>query len=48
VLPLQPIVAGTYFDRFAKIDGEWRMVERVEDMELVGDISQHVLKDIGL
>ena len=47
-LPLQPVIAGTYFDRFAKIDGEWRMVERIEDMELVGDLSEHVLKDIGL
>lgn len=47
-LPLQPIIAGTYFDRFAKLDGEWRMVERIEDMELVGDLSEHVLKDIGL
>lgn len=46
-LPLQAIIGGTYFDRFAKIDGQWRMVERFEDMELVGDISHHVLRDIG-
>jgi SnoaL-like protein len=42
-LPLQPVIAGTYFDRFAKIDGEWRMVERIEDMELIGDLSEHLL-----
>ena len=44
-LPLQPIIAGTYFDRFAKIDGTWRLVERVEDMELVGNLSEHLLRD---
>ena len=42
-LPLQPIVAGTYFDRFAKTEGKWELVERLEDMELHGDLSQHVL-----
>jgi hypothetical protein len=46
-LPLQPIIGGTYFDRFAKVEGAWRLVERFEDMELVGDISEHVLRDIG-
>jgi hypothetical protein len=46
-LPLQPIIGGTYFDRFAKVKGAWRLVERFEDMELVGDISEHVLRDIG-
>jgi len=44
-LPLQPIVGGTYFDRFAKVDGQWRMVERIEDMELIGDLSEHLLGD---
>lgn len=42
-LPLQPIVAGTYFDKFAKIDGVWKLVERWEDMELHGDLSQHMI-----
>jgi len=46
-LPLQPIIAGTYFDRFAKVDGEWRFTDRVEDMELVGDMSEHLLREIG-
>ena len=40
---LQPIVGGTYRDRFAKVDGQWRFVERREDMELVGDLSHHLL-----
>lgn len=41
-LPLQPIVAGTLHDRFAKVDGTWRIVERREDLELVGDMSHHL------
>ena len=42
-LPLQPVIAGTYLDKFAKIDGVWRFVERREEMELAGDLSQHLL-----
>lgn len=47
-LPLQPIIGGTYFDRFAKIDGTWRFTHRTEDMELIGNLSEHVMRDIGL
>jgi 3-phenylpropionate/cinnamic acid dioxygenase small subunit len=42
-LPLQVICSGTYFDKFAKVDGEWRFVERGEDIELQGDFSGHLL-----
>jgi hypothetical protein len=45
-LPLQAIIGGTYFDTFAKIDGEWRLVERWEDMELIGDLSEHLLHEL--
>ena len=44
-LPLQPIIGGTYFDKFTKIDGTWRLTERVEDMELIGNLSEHLLID---
>jgi hypothetical protein len=44
-LPLQPIIAGTYFDRFTKIDGRWRLTERIEDMELIGNLSEHLLRN---
>jgi hypothetical protein len=40
---LQPNVGGTYRDRFAKVEGAWRFVERREDMELIGDLSHHLL-----
>jgi hypothetical protein len=41
-LPLQPIAAGTLYDRFEKVDGQWRLIERREDLELVGDLGQHI------
>lgn len=42
-LPLQPIVAGRYHDRFARQDGEWHFAERRFFIDLVGDVSQHQL-----
>jgi hypothetical protein len=42
-LPLQPILAGRYHDRFAR-DGEvWHFTERRYLVELVGDVSHHML-----
>jgi len=41
-LPLQPIVAGRYRDRFARRDGGWRFVERRFTTDLVGDVSRHL------
>jgi len=41
-LPLQPIVAGRYHDRFARIDGAWRFADRLIFVELVGDLSKHL------
>lgn len=41
-LPLQPVVAGRYRDRFARRDGEWCFVERRFAVDLVGDVSHHL------
>lgn len=41
-LPLQPIFAGRYRDRFARVDGRWRFTECVVIGDLYGDISRHV------
>ena len=41
-LPLQPIVAGRYRDRFAADRGTWRFVERRFTTDLVGDVSRHL------
>ena len=43
-VPLQPVIAGTYFDQFEKVEGTWRFAYRDEEMELVGNLSAHLLK----
>lgn len=46
-IALQPIVVGRYHDRFARdpIDG-WHFTERIADVEMVGDVSDHLLIDL--
>jgi SnoaL-like protein len=41
-VPLQPIVAGRYHDRFVRDGGRWRFAERMVYMDLVGDLRDHV------
>ena len=42
-LPLQPIIAGRYQDRFERgDDGAWRWAERRFQTDLVGHLSQHL------
>lgn len=41
-LPLQPIFAGRYRDRFERVDGDWRWLERRVIGDLYGDVSHHV------
>lgn len=41
--PLQVIASGRYHDRFARIDAEWRFVERdYRQLDFTGDLSQHL------
>jgi 3-phenylpropionate/cinnamic acid dioxygenase small subunit len=42
---LQPIIAGRYHDQFARVDGTWRLTERVIFCDLLGDLSQHLNGD---
>jgi 3-phenylpropionate/cinnamic acid dioxygenase small subunit len=45
---LQPVIAGTYEDKFEKVNGAWRFAERREEFknfELVGDLSSHLAID---
>ncbi len=46
-LALQPIVAGRYRHRFERVDGVWRIAGMHIIVDLVGDVSQHLLIDIG-
>jgi hypothetical protein len=46
-LPLQPIIGGRYFDRFARIEGTWGFTERRIEIDLLGNLSAHMLQPIG-
>ena len=42
-LSLQPIIVGRYHDSFRRIDGRWWFDTRVILVDLVGDLSHHLL-----
>jgi 3-phenylpropionate/cinnamic acid dioxygenase small subunit len=41
-LPLQPIIAGRYHDRFVHEGGAWRFADRRILVDLVGDLREHL------
>ncbi|MFV8053591.1 nuclear transport factor 2 family protein [Mycobacterium sp. 48b] len=41
-VPLQPIAVGRYFDVFARDESGWYFTERKVDVEMVGDVSDHL------
>jgi 3-phenylpropionate/cinnamic acid dioxygenase small subunit len=46
-LPLQPIIGGRYHDTFKLIDGRWWFDTRIMIVDLVGDLSRHLLYELG-
>ena len=46
-LPLQPIISGRYRDSFQRIDGRWWFDTRIILVDLVGDLSRHLLYELG-
>jgi uncharacterized protein (TIGR02246 family) len=40
---LRPIAVSRHRDRFAKVDGRWRFIERRDRQVLAGDLSHHVV-----
>lgn len=44
-VPLQPIVVGRYLDTFRRDDDGWYFATRDMDVELVGDVSGHLMVD---
>jgi hypothetical protein len=44
-LPLQPVISGRYRDSFERVDRVWRFSRRHMIVDLVGDLSQHLLYD---
>jgi ketosteroid isomerase-like protein len=47
-LPLQPIIAGRYHDRFERVAGRWRFADRQIIPDLIGDLSRHLRDAAGL
>jgi hypothetical protein len=45
-LPLQPILAGRYHDRFERASSEWHFAERRYLVDLVGDVSHHMIGEL--
>ena len=43
---LQPIISGRYRDEFAKRDGQWEFARRHMIVDLIGDLSRHLLFDL--
>ena len=46
-LPLQPIICGRYRDEFERKDGNWRFARRHIICDLFGNLSRHLLIDLG-
>ncbi len=45
-LGLQPVVSGRYRDSFTRVDGVWRFTTRHMIVDLIGDLSQHLLYEL--
>ncbi|NNC54627.1 MAG: SnoaL-like domain-containing protein, partial [Pseudomonadales bacterium] len=46
-LALQPITAGRYSDVFERVSGAWRFKSRQIIIDLMGDLSKHLLQDVS-
>ena len=46
-VPLQPIVVGRYLDGFSRDDSGWYFAARRVDVEMIGDVSAHLMVDPG-
>jgi 3-phenylpropionate/cinnamic acid dioxygenase small subunit len=42
---IQPIVVGRYLDAFARDDQGWYFTERKVDIQMIGDVSAHLMVD---
>jgi 3-phenylpropionate/cinnamic acid dioxygenase small subunit len=44
-IALQPIVVGRYADAFARGESGWYFTERIVDVQMIGDVSDHLMID---
>jgi ketosteroid isomerase-like protein len=45
-LALQPVIAGRYRHRYRRFEGEWRVTAMHIIIDLLGDLSSHMLFDL--
>jgi hypothetical protein len=45
--PLQPIISGRYLDTFHPVDSQWWFQTRIMQVDLVGDLSHHLLQPLS-
>lgn len=46
-VPLQPIVAGRYHDRFHLVDGRWAFEDRMILVDQIGNMTDHLSFDLA-
>ncbi len=46
-LALQPVIAGRYRHGYERVDGSWRVTSMHIIIDLVGDLSHHMLFDLA-
>ena len=46
-VPLQPIVAGRYHDRFHVVDGSWWFADRLVLVDQIGNMKDHLSFDLA-
>jgi 3-phenylpropionate/cinnamic acid dioxygenase small subunit len=44
-VPIQPIVVGRYSDAFGRDGSGWHFTERKVEIQMIGDVSDHLLVD---
>ena len=44
-VPLQPIVVGRYYDAFTCDESGWYFTARQVEVQMVGDVSAHLMVD---
>ena len=45
--PLQPIISGRYHASFQRLEGTWWFDTRIMLVDLLGDLSRHLLYELG-
>jgi len=45
-LPLQVILTGTYSDQFVRDEHGWRFADRLVNIQMIGDISEHLVVEL--